>query len=140
MPNRILASGIMTEKVIVARVGNTFSQVMEFFTEHRIQHLPVADGETLIGIISVTDMLNFMARQLKTGPLDPAKLNVVFQVENEMTPNPISVEPEENLESILNVLKDGSFQALPVVKDGEIKGIITNKDLVRVYFWEKMHD
>lgn len=140
MAHRILAAGIMTDKVIVAHVGNTFSQVMEFFTQHRIQHLPVADGDKLIGIISVTDMLDFMARQLKTGPLDPAKLNMVFQIQNEMTPNPITVTPEENLESILHVLREGKFQAIPVVQGGIIKGIITNKDIVRVYFWEKTHD
>lgn len=139
MSNKILASGFMTDKVIVANVNNTFSQVLEFFTQHHIQHLPVADGDTLIGIISDTDMLSYMARELKTNALDFARLNMTFQIKNVMTPDPVSVAPEETIENILKILGEGKFQSVPVVKDGIIKGIITNKDLVRAYNWEKNH-
>lgn len=93
----------------------------------------------MIGIISDTDMLSFIARQLKTDALDYAKLNMTFQIKNVMTPDPISVTPEETIENILKILGEGKFQSVPVVKDGIIKGIITNKDLVRAYNWEKTH-
>lgn len=139
MSSKIFASGIMTETVVVANVNNTFSQVMEFFTKHRIQHLPVADGDTLIGIISDTDMLGFIARQLMADSVDREQLNRVFRIEQVMTPHPVSVTPDTPLEKILEILSEGRFQSVPVVQDGIIKGIITNKDIVRVYHWERMH-
>ncbi len=139
MSSKIFASGIMTETVVVANVNNTFSQVMEFFTKHRIQHLPVADGDTLIGIISDTDMLGFIARQLMADSVDREQLNRVFRIEQVMTPHPVSVTPDAPLEKILEILSEGRFQSVPVVQDGIIKGIITNKDIVRVYHWERMH-
>ncbi|HAE34815.1 MAG: CBS domain-containing protein [Chitinophagales bacterium] len=140
MTKKILASGIMTEKVIVARLGNSFSQIMEFFTRHRIQHLPVAYDDKVLGIISVNDMLKFMADQLQNNPqISHEMLNEAFDLDKEMTHKPISVSPDTPLIDILEVLSDGKFQALPVVEGGEIKGIITNKDIVRVYHWDLTH-
>jgi signal-transduction protein with cAMP-binding, CBS, and nucleotidyltransferase domain len=34
---------------------------------------------------------------------------------------------------------EGKFQALPITEDGNILGIVSNRDLVRVYDWEKNH-
>ncbi len=62
-----------------------------------------------------------------------------FELGDIMTKNPVTVTPETSLEDLLKILGDGQFQALPVVEDGKIKGIVTNKDLVRVYDWEKNH-
>ena len=97
---------------------------MEFFTRHRIQHLPVAYDDKVLGIISVNDMLKFMADQLQNNPSDKPHemLNEAFDLDKEMTPQAYIRITRHPLIDILEVLSDGKFQALPVVEGGEIKG------------------
>jgi CBS domain-containing membrane protein len=137
MTKKILASGIMTEKIVVAGLNNNFSQLLDFFSRHKIQHLPITFDDKLLGIISINDMIRFIEKTIADGnSYSEEEFNKLFDLEKEMTHNPTTVEPETPLESILEILSEGKFQALPVVEEGLIRGIITNKDIVRVYNWD----
>jgi len=126
----------MTRNVVVANTNNRFSQVMEFFSKHNVQHLPVTDGEHLVGIVSLKDMNNYMQKKLASGgAMNMGTLDASFKLSDVMTPKPVSVDVDDTLEKVVGILGDGKFQALPVVKDGLIHGIITNKDVVRIYKW-----
>jgi acetoin utilization protein AcuB len=46
-----------------------------------------------------------------------------------MTPNPVTVTPEENVKATFNLLKKHSIRQIPVVKDGRLIGIVTDRDL-----------
>ena len=134
------ASDFMTGAVIVANVHNTFDQVMEFFTTYKIQHLPVADDDRLIGIISINDMLNFMSGIIKEDvSITHFNLNKRFKISEVMTPDPVTVEPDSSQKDVLEILAEGKFQAVPVVKEGIILGIITNKDITRIYNYDATH-
>jgi CBS domain-containing protein len=50
---------IMTDRVITARPSNTVEECMRSMTEHRIRHLPVLDGDNVIGIVSIGDLVNW---------------------------------------------------------------------------------
>ncbi len=140
MSTKIKTQDIMTQKVIVANIHNKPSQLLEFFTEYKVQHLPVTENDTLIGIVSINDMLRFIKNHLQNdASFNSNQLDEKFELGDIMTKNPVTVTPETSLEDLLKILGDGQFQALPVVEDGKIKGIVTNKDLVRVYDWEKNH-
>ena len=52
-----LVSEIMTAKVITTTGDNTVEECMNLMTDRRIRHLPVVDGETVIGIISIGDLV-----------------------------------------------------------------------------------
>ena len=134
------ASDFMTGAVIVANVHNTFDQVMEFFTTYKIQHLPVADDDRLIGIISINDMLNFMSGIIKEDvSITHFNLNKRFKISEVMTHDPVTVEPDSSQKDVLEILAEGKFQAVPVVKEGIILGIITNKDITRIYNYDATH-
>jgi CBS domain-containing protein len=47
----------MTADVIFARVGETVEDLMERMTDRRIRHLPVCDGDDLVGIVSIGDLV-----------------------------------------------------------------------------------
>ncbi len=134
------ASDFMTGAVIVANVNNTFDQIMEFFTTYKIQHLPVADNDRLIGIISINDMLSFMSGIIKEDvSITHYNLNKKFKVSEVMTPDPITVQPDSSQKEVLEILAEGKFQAVPVVSEGIIQGIITNKDITRIYNYDATH-
>ena len=54
-----LVREIMTGRVITASPWNTVEECMRSMTEHRIRHLPVLDGEKVIGIVSIGDLVNW---------------------------------------------------------------------------------
>ena len=48
---------IMTTKVICIKVSHTFTECMQTMTDHHIRHLPVMDGQNVIGLISIGDVV-----------------------------------------------------------------------------------
>lgn len=48
---------IMTSKVVVCSPSDDMVNVMACMTDRRVRHLPVLDGDTLVGIISIGDVV-----------------------------------------------------------------------------------
>ncbi len=53
-------SEIMTREPVTVGPDQTVSTCMEIITEHRIRHLPVLDGEELLGIVSIGDLVKWI--------------------------------------------------------------------------------
>lgn len=48
---------LMTENLIRCSPGDTVNEAMAMMTDRRIRHLPVFDGEELVGFISIGDLV-----------------------------------------------------------------------------------
>jgi len=48
---------IMTTKVVTVRPGQSVEECMALMTHNRIRHLPVAEGERLVGLLSIGDLV-----------------------------------------------------------------------------------
>ena len=58
---------IMTGNVITVHPGQTVEECMALMTEKRIRHLPVTEGERLIGVLSIGDLVKeVIAEQQQT--------------------------------------------------------------------------
>lgn len=140
MQSGYTVSQIMTKNVVVANLNNQFSQVMKFFVDHKIHHLPVVFDDKVLGILSYSDMLRFLDRMLKENEqISEEALNKTFRVEDVMTHNPVTISPDDEVEKVIDILAEGKFQSVIAAKDGLIYGIISNKDLIRLYQFEKEH-
>lgn len=51
---------IMTKKMISVRPDQTLEECLELMTRYHIRHLPVQDGEKLIGIVSMRDVMQMI--------------------------------------------------------------------------------
>ena len=49
---------ILSEQVIKVSPSTTVDECMRLMTEHRIRHLPVLEGERIIGVVSIGDLVN----------------------------------------------------------------------------------
>jgi CBS domain-containing protein len=58
---------IMTTPVITVSPGHTIEECMLLMTDRRIRHLPVVDGTTIVGIVSIGDLVrSVITRQSET--------------------------------------------------------------------------
>lgn len=48
---------IMTSRVLTATSADTSDRCMQVMTEHRIRHLPVIDGDDVVGVVSIGDLV-----------------------------------------------------------------------------------
>ena len=48
---------IMTEEVITVGPGSTVEEAMALMTDKHIRHLPVLEGESIVGIVSIGDLV-----------------------------------------------------------------------------------
>jgi CBS domain-containing protein len=53
-------SDIMTRQVLTVNSSSSITECMRIMTERHVRHLPVLDGNSLVGILSVGDVLNWI--------------------------------------------------------------------------------
>ncbi|WP_333840247.1 CBS domain-containing protein [Pelomicrobium sp.] len=71
-PRDILVKDVMSAPVIYVRPDQTNEECMALMTDKRVRHLPVMEGDRLIGVISIGDLVKdtiseqqFIIRQLE---------------------------------------------------------------------------
>ena len=51
-----------------------------------------------------------------------------------MTPNPITIDASATIVDAINLLKERNIRRVPVMKDGRLAGIISDKDIFRTLY------
>lgn len=59
-PEQLKVGDIMTRNVITINRTASIADCMKIMSEHRFRHLPVAEGEDIVGMISMTDVMRVM--------------------------------------------------------------------------------
>ncbi len=97
------------------------------------RHLPIVDGDRLVGIISDRDVQRLAPSLLSNITQD--EYNAVFEntpLERVMTRDPLTVTPTTPLHKAAAILHGRKLGCLPVVEDGRLVGILTVTDLLGV--------
>jgi CBS domain-containing protein len=56
-------SAVMTRKVISCKQTDTVSAIMEMMTTGKFRHLPVLEGDRVVGLISIGDIVKWRVRE-----------------------------------------------------------------------------
>jgi len=126
----MLISDLLRNQVMIsAEVHQTVLEIASLMVQHNIGAVPVLKGGELVGIFSERDL---MSRVVVAGK-DPAS-TTVSQV---MTSDPLTIAPNDSLETCLTLMKRHGFRHLPVCTGRELKGLISLRDILLYNLDEK---
>ncbi len=53
-----LVREILSGRIVTVSPDHSIEDCMRLMTEHRVRHLPVMDGKTILGVVSIGDLVN----------------------------------------------------------------------------------
>jgi len=126
----MLVKDWMSKEVIVLDENASIMKASQIMKENNIRRIPVVRGGRLVGIISDRDIKE--ATPSKATALDVHELYYLLaevRVKDIMTPDPITVRPEDTVEYAAVLMLENRISGLPVVDEkGQVVGIITQTD------------
>ena len=142
------AKEIMTTELITVSPQTEVLQAARLLLKHRINGLPVVDEEgVLVGILCQSDLIAqqkklpipsfftfldglFTISSAKQIEKQVRKIAAIT-VEQAMTPNPVFVEPDTDIEAVAALMVDSGFHTIPVLDDGVLVGVVGKEDVLK---------
>ena len=115
----------MTEHVLTFEPGRTLRDAARFMTDHTVGAVVIIDPEQPgPGIVTERDLV----RSLGNGEDPDTEL-----VGDHLTANAAFADADWDLQEAADAMARGGFRHLVVVVDGELQGIISMRDIMRVW-------
>jgi len=122
----IVSSLISTDqKIITIDRDRTVHDAMGLMVEHEIGAVIITDQGKPVGMFTERDVLKCWAQKEDT------KYFKEIKVGDAMSTNLIVVEPEDDLCYVVTIMIKNRIRHLPVVKDTEIVGMLSIRDVVK---------
>ncbi len=114
----MIASDIMTRNVCTTSPEVSVQEVAQLLVQKNISGVPVSNsGGQIIGIVTEADIIGKVRR-------------AGLCVADIMTPELIFVEEETEVGDIATLLVEHKIKRVPVMRDGELVGIVCRGDIV----------
>ncbi|MGD9172936.1 MAG: CBS domain-containing protein [Desulfobacterales bacterium] len=148
------AKDIMTKKVITISPDTEIANAAKILLEKRINGLPVVDAfGRLVGILCQSDLVV----QQKSIPI-PSVFTLLesfipltsmkridkevekiaaLTVKQAMTPNPVTIGPDTDIEEVARLMVDKKYHTLPVVEGDKVVGIVGKEDVLKTLLSEQ---
>ena len=130
----------MSPKVFNTTPGTPLEGACKIMVRNGLRRIPIVGGEAdiskaakkLLGILTSTDVIRFLnAKELFDHLNSNLATDVLKTVVSDiMVENPITVEPTMTIGELCELFAEKNIGGVPVVKDDEIIGIITERDVL----------
>ncbi len=129
MPKRKLMPDVVKDQELAClSPGTSVKAAAQFMADRKIAAILVTEGKTLRGIFTERDITT---RIVAVGR-DPGATTLA----EVMTANPDTLAPDATAMEALNLMEQRRYRHLPVVTpEGEVKGIVSIRDLFAVVRW-----
>lgn len=126
-------SDYMSKKVITAPPDMSVGVAARSMINNGFRRLPIIRDNVLIGIITASDILRFLGSGEMFNRLVTGSSKEVFEVPIRTLINRdvVFIRSEEDLGKAASIMLSKNVGSLPVLEEGELKGIITERDFVR---------
>ncbi len=132
MKQRVPVSTIMTKNVVKLNLQDDLTKAESLFKKNKIRHIPVVNGNKIIGMLSYTDLLRIsFVDSIDDDEIIDATVYNMFTVEQVMAKNLVTISPETTVKEAAEILSNNEFHALPICEGDLLIGIITTTDLIK---------
>jgi acetoin utilization protein AcuB len=113
--------------------SDTLDHALRTLETWKIRHLPVVEGDRLVGVVSDRDL-----KKAAPSPFDRdtaeefLRLTCAVTIKEVMSKEVVTVSPYCPIEEAASLMFRRRIGALPVVEDGRLVGIITETDVLGV--------
>ncbi|NLX13432.1 MAG: CBS domain-containing protein [Phycisphaerales bacterium] len=127
-PGQLTVSQIMTKSVSCISPETDMQQIAEIMLAKGISALPVMANEDLYGVVTKTDLLVwYMDLCIRV----PGHEYAAMKVRDCMPDELITVQSDDMVGSAVEIMARASVQHLPVIENGRLRGMISDRDLRR---------
>jgi predicted transcriptional regulator len=121
---------IMSTNLVTVPPSATLAEARALMQQNRIHHIPVVEGEQLVGLITLTNVLAATDSFLRD---DQSRIHAnEIGVKDTMVTDVATVDINASLRHAALFLEKHKIGCLPVLDDGKLVGIITDTDFVAV--------
>lgn len=122
---------IMSTDLITLPPTATLAEARKLMRNNRIHHLPVIKGENeLVGLVTLTNVLAATDSVLRDA--DNRIHAADIRVEDIMVTEIATIDERASLRQAALFIEKHQIGCLPILKDGKLRGIITDTDFVGV--------
>ncbi|MEM9695868.1 MAG: CBS domain-containing protein [Myxococcota bacterium] len=125
---------LMTAEVVTLDADDDLVQADQLMRLGRMRHLPVVDKDKVVGLITHRDILKAqvtLLARLAGRDKNADDTYISLRARELMNVDPVSVRSDTPAKEAAKMMLNNKFGCLPVIDDGELKGIITEADFLR---------
>ena len=122
-PKQRTVGDVMSAPPVTATSSETVAAAAARMQEKRVGSVVVVDGLRAIGIMTERDLVRFGASGADAS---------MAKVSEWMTEDPDTVSPDVEVADAWKSLAEHDYRHIPVVKDGDLVGIVSMRDLMRI--------
>ena len=142
----------MTREVFTLSPDQTCLETLRELRQRHIRRALVLDRNRLVGIVTERDLFHILPGTPGQTSTKAGEVALDIPVKHVMTTQPKTLHPNDHLESAARLMLKHKIGGVPVVEEGEVKGIITESDIFRALWrilssetgcriiFEKLHD
>jgi CBS domain-containing protein len=125
---------VMNTDVVTLGRNDKLSPAEQLMRQNRIRHIPILDEDgELAGIITKTDLFRgALLRSLGYGTHAEDKLLNMMAIKEVMSEQLYTTTPDTPLSKAAAIMLEHRVGCLPVVDNGELVGILTEGDFLRL--------
>ena len=132
MKQRVPVSQIMSKELITLTPTQSLYDAERLFKKHNIRHIPVVEGDKIIGIVSYSDLLRISFADMTDG--EDQVTSVVYDmytIPQIMAKTPLTVASDTSFTQVAEILPQHTLPSIPVVENGKLVGLVTTTDLIK---------
>lgn len=127
-PSTLRVSEFMQTDLFTVQKDDVIELVAEMMDWRHMRYMPVENKSgQLVGLITSRSLIRFFSQKS-----DERQDQTNKMVKDIMLEDPVTVDPEASILEALELMRAKKIGCLPVTKDGELVGIITEMDFLRV--------
>ena len=130
----VSVADLMSEKVITATPKASISEAEKTMIERGFRRLPIVSDDKLVGIVTVMDILRFFGsgqvfKHLQSGTIVQVLQTSILEI---AVKDVATIEPNIDVGQAARIMQEKNIGALPVVENGKLVGIITERDFFKL--------